>query len=701
LHVRVKWGTVSCCSGTLAVNRTHFVFGPYSFAAYAGDLRKNGIAVKLQRKPKLALRALLEAQGEIVTRRELQERLWPKDTFVDFEQGLNVAIKRLRDALCDSAGEPRYIETVPSAGYRFIAEVQTIHDGNGRSAPSALKEPQLDASSPAALATAVGAGSQIDTAAVVATPAAPSAASTEPEGVAAPWRAFRAWLLIRRAMAAVAFAGVVLALSAASYVGWKKLRPQTDARLQTHRIVVLPFKNLTGESAQKYFCDGLTDELIAQLGTLDPQRLQVIARTSAMHYEGSSLTAAQIGAELKSDYVLEGSVRNLETLYRITIQLIDAQSQTNLWVGIFDREFRDVLDLHRDVALAISQEIGDRISAPFQHPAFGAQPINPLAHDAYLRGRFHWNKRTVTDLRDSVGEFEKAIAIDADYPEAHAGLADAYSMLASYGAIPFREGYPRARIEAQKALQLNPHSAEARASLAFVEAYYGWKFEQAERDFAAAIRENPNYAIAHHWYGLFLSQRGRHEEALRELNLAAQLDPFSLTTGIDLGNAYILAGRYGEAERQLLQVRALDPDYYGTYGAMCWLYALQGRLPEAERENEALKKLSGNHFGDDHILAYAYAKAGQTGRTRDLLSQISKTARERGGEPPCPIDAYLVLGDDAAALRCLDDGIRQRADWLVPLQQDAEISRMASDPRFQARLKQVGLPHSDVNHHDR
>ena len=224
-----------------------------------------------------------------------------------------------------------------------------------------------------------------------------------------------------------------------------------------------------------------------------------------------------------------------------------------------------------------------------------------------------------------------------------------------------------------------------------MEAYYDWKFEQAEQDFAAAIRENPNYATAHHWYGLFLSQRGRHQDAIRELNLATQLDPFTLSTGVDLGNAYTLAGRFGEAERQLLKVRALDPNYYGTYGAMCWLYALQGRLPEAERENEAAKKLSGNYVGDDGILAYAYAKAGQTQRARGLLLQISKMARDHGDQPPCPMDAYLALGDAPAALRCLDEGIRERADWLVPLNQSAEFSRMVSDPRFHERLKQVGL----------
>jgi len=666
------------------VEGTRFVFGPYSFNARTFELRKNGLALKLQRKPRMVLEALLQSPGEVVARQDLHRRLWSEDTFVDFEQGLNVAIKRLRDALCDSASEPRYIETVPGVGYRFIAVVQALPSGQALAELPASSNLVNDLSLPAAVPTA-------PTEISVAAPAGPHALASRDESSISS-AAFRPWSLAWPRITAFAVLGVVVALLAASYLGWRNSRRQADPALHAHRLVVLPFKNLTGDPAQKYFCDGLTDELIAQLGTVDPQKLQTIARTSSMHYEGSSLTAAQIGAELMADYVVEGSVRRLGALYRISIQLSDAQSQTNLWSGIFDRELKDVFDVHRDVALAIGQQIGDRISPQFQHPAFGAQPINPLAHDAYLRGRFHWNRRTVTDLRDSVEEFEKAIAIDADYAEAHAGLADAYSLLASYGAIPFRDGYPRAHLEAQKALQLNPHSAEARASLAFVEAYYDWNFTQAEQDFAAAIGENPNYATAHHWYGMFLSQRGRYDDALRELNLAARLDPFSLTTGIDLGNAYILASRYEEAERQLLKVRALDPNYYGTYGAMCWLYAQQGRLSEAERENATLKRLSGNYFGDDHLVAYAYAKAGQTGRAREILAQIARMEKEHGGRPPCPIDAYLALGDDAAALKCLDEGIRLRADWLVPLNQYSELSRVASDPRFQARLRQVGLP---------
>ena len=343
---------------------THLVFGPYTFAAHSGDLRKNGVRLRMQRKPQLVLSALLEAHGEIVTRQELQRRLWPQDTFVDFEQGLNVAIKRLRDALCDSAVEPRYVETIPGMGYRFIAEVQTISNGNGRVMLATLPEAQLNAGSVIAVAT----GSAAETAGFV------PATAVVPERVAPRQEASEPRLFVRRLMAVLAVSIAVVALAAVSYVGWKKFRPQRDARLQTHRIVVLPFKNLTGDAAQKYYCDGLTDELIAQLGTLYPQKLQVIARTSAMHYEGSSLTAAEIGAELKSDYVLDGSVRRLGTRYRIAVQLTDAQSQANLWMGVFDREFKDVLDVHRDVALAVAGEIGQRVSPHSNIRRLGRNP---------------------------------------------------------------------------------------------------------------------------------------------------------------------------------------------------------------------------------------------------------------------------------------------------------------------------------------
>ena len=636
------------------------VFGSYRFDLSSRELHKCGIRLRLEEKPAVVLHKLIERAGTVVTRGELQKLLWADGVHVNFDHGLNKAINRLRAALGDDRDQPRYIETLSRRGYRFMAQVEF-----GADRPN---------------------GDQAEFASAVETLASP-----RPHPPAANVRvtfsdSFLRW---RFSVTTVAFLAVLL-LAPVAYLAWKQSHAKADAPY-TRRIVILPFQNLTGDAAQEYFCDGLTDELSTQIGVLNPQKLQVIARASAMHYKGSSLTAAQIGKELKVGYVLGGSVRRLGLLYRITVQLTDAQSQTNIWVGAFDREFKDVVDVHRDVALAIGREIGDRISPQFQHPAFGAQPINPLAHDAYLRGRFYWSKRTVTDLRDSVEEFERAISIDADYPEAHAGLADAYSLLASYGAIPFREGYPKARAEAEKALRLNPHSAEARTSLAFIEAYYDWKFEQAEQDFLTAIRENPNYTNAHHWYGLFLSQRRRHAQALAELNSAAQLDPFLLTLGIDLGNAYASAGRYEEAERQFLKVRALDPNYYGTYGSMCWLYALRNRLPEAERENEVFKKLSGNYFGNDHVLAYAYAKAGQTQRTRQLLEQIAKMAKERGSHPPCPIYVYVALHDDGAALNCLDQGIEERADWLVPLSQDTEFVSMTSDARFHARLKQAGL----------
>ncbi len=671
------------------------IFGPYTLTL-SGDLRKYDIAVKLQRKPLAVLRALLEQPGETVTRQDLHARLWPSDTFVDFDQGLNVAIKKVRNALCDSIDNPRYIETVPGVGYRFICPVRVkagdVEGYDRQALPESMPAGQRYGIRNGAVLQNGGEfttrlGSQW-TAPQESRQGVPGSAEAPPVQLPAraPWR----WAATVIAAAAIVSVALVLTRGTSGHAN--KAGPQPDTRLQTRRVVVLPFRNLTGDPAQEYFCEGLTDELIAQLSAINAQKLQVVARTSAMHYKGSSLNAAQIGSELKADYVLGGSVRRDGSLYRVTVQLTDAQSQTNIWAGAFDREFKDVLDVYRDVALAISGEIGTTISPQFQHPAFGAQPVNSLAHDAYLRGRFDWNKRTVPDLRDSVDEFERAIAIDPDYPEAHAGLADAYSLLASYGALPFRDGYPKARLEAEKALQLNPHSAEARASLGLVAAYYDWNFERAEQEFHASIGENPNYATAHHWYGLFLSQRGRHEDALAELNHAALLDPLSLTIGIDLANAYIYAHRYDEAERQLLKVRALDPTYYGTYGAMSWLYSLQGRLPEAERENKTLKDLSGNYSGNDFILAYAYAKAGQTSHARQLLLQISKMTTKRGDHSQCPMDAYLALGEDNAALNCLDEAIREHADWLVPLAQDNEFRRVASDPRFQSRLQNAGFP---------
>lgn len=661
----------------LTMGSCSYIFGPYVLSP-SGDLRKHDLPLKLQRKPLAVLRALLEGAGDTVKRQDLQARLWPSDTFVDFDQGLNAAIKKLRDVLCDSADAPRYIETVPGVGYRFIHPIATVAArqdrpttaNSGESALAAVEmHPESGKLHPPPLC------SEPDAVPV-----------TEPEplhvGSSRPGTRWWHWSL------ALGTAAVALVLSISLKSGNK---PHPQERPRTVRLVVLPFESFTGDTAPEYFCEGLTEELIAQLGALDAQKLQVVARASAMHYKGSSLTAREIGAELKADYIVSGAVRHIGPVYRITVQLTDTRSQTNDWSGSFDRELRNILDVHRDIALAVGREIGDRISPHFQHPALGTQPVNPLAHDAYLRARFLWNKRTVSDLRDSVDEFNKALAIDPDYPEAHAGLADAYAVLTAYGGLPIREGYSKARVEAEKALRLNPHSAEARTSLAFVEAYYYWQFAQAEQDFRAAVNENPNYATGHQWYGMFLSQRGRHEQAIMELERAAQLDPFSLAIGVDLANAYTNAGRYDDAERQLLKTRSFDPNYFGTYGAMAGLYAVQGRVPEAERENQKLKELSGNYSGDSFLMAYAYARAGQPLRARELLRQVAAMKQAHGDRSPCAMQAYLVLGDDDAALKCLDDGVRQRADWVVPLLESDELRNKVSDPRFRARLSEAGL----------
>lgn len=401
-------------------NSGGYRFGTYEFEPQTGELRKQGLKIKLEGQPVAILVMLLERQGELVTRADLQKRLWPADTFVDFEQSLNAAIKRLRVALNDSADAPRYVETLARRGYRFIAEVHRI---------------------PATTPISVEANAPI----------------SEPRPKRLRWPL---WLALAGTLAV---AGILVRATL-----FRSPKPGAGKVM----LAVLPFVNLSGDSQQDYFVDGMTEEMITQLGSLDPQHLGVIARTSSMQYKGAPKAALQIGQELGVNYLLEGSVRQSKDRVLVTAQLIETSDQTHLWADSFEGDRSDVLRLQSDVAQAIAAKIQLALSQQIEVRLSRTLSVNPEAHEAYLRGLQAWNLRTKEGFERSIAEFTRAITVDPNYAPAYVGLARSYSLSPIFGVLTVSETMPKARDAAKRALAMDDSLAEAHTTLAFVLAHY-------------------------------------------------------------------------------------------------------------------------------------------------------------------------------------------------------------------------------------
>ena len=424
-------------------------FGVFEFDFRSGELRKQGLKIKLRGQPVQVLAMLLEQAGEVVTREELQRKLWPADTFVDFEQSLNAAVKRLRQALDNSAENPRFVETLARQGYRFISPVHPAGPA------SRLPEPSPKASTVSQLGT-----------------------RTRLVGI----------LVV-----------VVLLVAAGGYLV-RRLWPRAHVSAGNIRLVVLPFSNYSRDPSQEYLSDGITEEIITQLGSLHPEQLAVIARTSAMRYKST-----KIGRELAVDYIVEGSVRRAGDRVRISAQLIQTSEQTHLWAKGYERDLRDILDVENEVARAIADEIRLKLTPQQQARLLKPNPVDPEAYEAYLRGRYYWNKRTSAGLKKGIEYFEQAIEKEPGYAFSYVGLADSWNLLGDYQYLPPRETYPKAREAATKALEMDGTLAEAHTSLAFVMFEYDWDWSGAEREFKKGLELKPSYATGHLWYAYYLS----------------------------------------------------------------------------------------------------------------------------------------------------------------------------------------------------
>jgi TolB-like protein/Flp pilus assembly protein TadD len=485
------------------------------------------------------------------------------------------------------------------------------------------------------------------------------------------------------------FAALVLVLVAAIVVVWKVHTRGTVAH-PIQSLAVLPLESLSNDASQDYFADGMTDQLISDLGQISA--LRVISRTSVMGYKHVRKPLPQIAKELGVDAVVEGTVLRSGDNVRITAQLIDAASDKHLWSQSYEGEFRDALNLQNKVASAIADQIRVNLNAQEKTALNSARVVDPGAYESYLKGRFFWNKRTASGLNVALAYFNQAIEDDPKYAEAYSGLADTYALLGDwqYAVMPAKEALPKAKTAAMKAIELNEALGEAHNSLAFVLDGYDWDFEAGGREFRRAIELNPGYATAHHWYAWHLSLLGQHEEAIAEMRKAASLDPLSLMINTDLAELLLLAHRYDESIQQSRKAIEMDPNFALAHNQLAQAYLAKNRVDEAVAESRKAVDLSG---GDNPIcvanLARAYAASGKKDEAEKLLAQLMKQSSATSSHATEIAMVYASLGQNDEAMKWLQKGYDERFNPGVLLRPGFDSLR--ADARFQALLHRVGL----------
>ena len=665
-------------------------FGTYEVSLQSGEVRKAGVRIRVQQQPLKLLGVLLERPGEVVTREELRSRVWPDESFGDFDQAVNIAIAKLRSALGDSAENPRFIETLPKRGYRFIADVSFVEpDGRVRRPESASAVPfkaepghQLQ-SDGLAIPSETETGHKLQGNGLDIPPVVTGSGSQLQNSATAVAPQRRRWLT-RRVIMALA---LVLSLAILSVFLFRSRRRAPTA---IRSLAVLPIENLSGDATQNYFSDGMTDELITDLAQISA--LRVISRTSVMVYKGARKSLPQIAQELHVDAVVEGTVLRAGDQVRITAQLIDASTDKHLWSQSYEGELRDTLALQDRVAREIAEQIQINLTPREQAALKSVRVVNPEAYESYLKGRYFWNKRTADGLKVGLAYFNQAIEEDANYAQAYSGLADTYALLGDwqYAVMTPREAYPKARAAALKAVELDKTLGEAHNSFAFVLDGFDWDLDSGGKEFRRAIELNPGYATAHHWYAWHLGLLGRYDEAIAEMRKAESLDPLSLIINADLAELLVLAHSYDESMRQSRKTIEMDPNFAMAHNQLAQAYLQQHMYEQAVVELQKAVQLSGRSPTCVANLARAYALSNRRSEAVKLLSEL-KTSSTPGFSHASEIAAiYVSLGDKDEAMNWLEKGYAERFNPGVLIRPGFDPLR--SDPRFRELVKGIGLP---------
>jgi len=619
-------------------------FGPYEADLRAGVLRKDGTRIRVQEKPLQVLAALAERQGELVTRAELQKRLWPNETFVDFEDGLNTAVKKLRVALSDDAEEPRYIETIPRRGYRFIAPVEVIARNPGTA--------KLDSGTPHPQHLNPG-----------------LASATSPRR--------RYWQL-----ALLSAAGVLVIGLMGAYWLRRSNEHARAASAPIRSLAVLPFQNLSGDPGQEYFAEGITDGLATELGQIPS--LRVTSPNSMMLFRGESKPILDIRQKLGVDAVLEGSVVRDGAMVRLDARLIGTADGRTIWARRFESNATGVIGTEDRLVRSVAERV-QMVLYPDQRTELGkGRPTSNQAYEAYLHGLVSMHHRTAGSLRRSVEYFSEAIRLDPGFARAYAELAHSYCLLADYGILPDRLEEPKAEMAARRALQLDDSLGPAHSALAFVLWHYDWKWKAAEPEFKRAITLDPDDANAHHWYALFLASKDDFTGAEREIQQARKLDPLSSALRTNIGWIEYYQGNLSNAVADYQDVLQADPSLLPAHEKLWIAYALQGNRPAA------LQQL-------DFVLQ-AFRQMEQGGQIRDMkqgAQSFRKTADEYVDSPY--VNDYerarvlSIIGERTKALGSLREAEHERAGWMVYIGVEPAFKPLRSSPEFQRLLEDVGV----------
>jgi len=623
-------------------------FDGFELDVRAAELRKDGVKLRLQGQPIQVLATLLNNPGELVTREQLRAQVWPAETFVDFDHSLHNAIARLRETLGDSAGTPRYIETLPRRGYRFIGQVERV--GFGEPLPSRPTEPFAEAPK--------------------------DALRRRPRA-----------LLVGALLASLSLAAALLLILIFSH--------RASGTPSVRSIAVLPLANFSGDPAQEFFVDGMTDELITDLAQIGS--LRVISRTSVMRYKGTKKGLPEIARELNVDGIVEGSVTRSGQRVRVTAQLLYGPTDKHLWAETYERDLGDVLTLQSEVAQAIAQQVRAQLT-PQQQARFGAiRPVNPEAYDAYLKGRYYLSNQftTAQPLNMAKNYFEEAARKDPGFAPAYSGLADAYLYLAMFRQMSPESAYRFAEEADRHALALDDSIGEIHDTLAVLSWRYNWDWDATEREFNQAIALAPSYICAHEDRAEYLAFRGRRAEAEAEMTKIRQFDTSFSSTLTEAGVDYQLRDfdRLLEASRRGV---ALNPNEWLEHYFLGIGYEGTGKQSESIAEYQKAVELSGGDLDATVALAHAYAGVGRRAETqeilRDALREPEQGSTKASVSPYFIATLYAALGDKDSAFKYLEKAYREKSleiSW--HLKADLRIDNLRSDPRFQSLLRRVGL----------
>ncbi len=646
-------------------------FGIYEVDLRTSELRKQGRKIRLQEQPCRILAILLEQRGEVVTREELRKRLWSDDTFVDFDHSLNTAIMRLREALSDSSDNPRFIETLPRHGYRFIAPVEEVASPEQDKLHDAASAPEQE---------------------LPPTIAEPETISHSTTVQSTP-RSNRKRIDLRRTLV---LGGLLsLAVVIAFVLALRHLRNAVGANVQPHRItsmVVLPFENLSGDKDQQYFTDGMTDELIAHLAKI--RSLRVISRTSSMEYKGTHKPLSEIAHDLNVDAVVEGTVLRAGNRVRITAELVQVSTDRHLWAETYESQLGDILTLQNQVASAIVNEIRINLTPEEQQRLASKRPVSTESYEAYLKGRYYWNKRSQEGLTKAIEYFQLATEKDPHYALAFAGLADCYSIIGSaiVGTVPSRDVAPKAKAAALQALELDGTLAEAQTSLATVRFNYDWDWPAAARGFQRSIELNPSYATAYQRYSLYLIAMGRAPESLSAMGRARELDPLSISMNFSLGWRLYMSHQYDQAIEQLQNTLDMDPNFALPRMVLGQAYEQKGSYQRAIAELEKAANLSHDSPQMLGALGHVYGASGERQEAEKVLSRLLEQSKKQYVSPFYVAIVYAGLRENEKALDWLEKAYQDRSNALIFLKVDPELDGLRANPRFQTLLHRLALP---------